>query len=371
MSEILKQLPQELRITPSIINVLCGEVTGVISTPSFKGKDDGKEVQVRLAKEGPAMFGLEDWQDNREWAGITNHVLLSARLAVYLAQKLAEKGHEIDIQTVLDAMIVSHAGRRQWDEANWYPGGVVALVGQEEANRRRSVSNEELGLELIKGRVDDKVFKLVAALAHNLQNYQVDQSVLESLEFLVAIYADHRTSQRYEPLHSRMGDFLLGNFFDKDAVDDEKKQTVYRAIEDIINRQKAYKLKEEGATEVSLDEADDIANRLGAKEDSSRLSRKDLMRLILQDAETEALLIQAEINPATINDETVPMPQWEADFRREYIEAAADSIQAKIKEINNISDPTGKEAALDQTFPPITWWGKYVRKHYLEQNQNN
>src|SRR3989344_9494379 len=142
LAEPLRVSPPEISISSDVIDALRGKVSDAVSTISHKpGPDYRKTVTVQLALEGPAMYGLTDWRDNKEWSGITNHVLLSARYAVYFAQRLAQAGYNVNPQRILDGMIDSHAGRRQWDEAGWYPDGLASLVGDEEAKRRRRVSN--------------------------------------------------------------------------------------------------------------------------------------------------------------------------------------------------------------------------------------
>ena len=34
---------------------------------------------------------------------------------------MVKRGHKVNSQQILDGMIVSHSGRRQWDEAGLYP----------------------------------------------------------------------------------------------------------------------------------------------------------------------------------------------------------------------------------------------------------
>ena len=82
-----QSISSELAPDPVVIDVLRGEISGPIQTISRKPGSEGKLMEVRLARSGPGLFGLDDWQDNKEWSGITNHVLLSARYAVYFAKK--------------------------------------------------------------------------------------------------------------------------------------------------------------------------------------------------------------------------------------------------------------------------------------------
>lgn len=204
-------------------------------------------------------------------------------------------------------MIVSHAGRRQWDEACWYPDAA------KDATFKKSMSNETLGLHLIHGRIYPKAFDLVAALAHNLQDFTINPEILGNLDFLISIYADHRTTQKYEPLHTRMGDFLMGNFLNRDEITPTTRDKIYHEIENLITKQKNYRLGKIGGEEISLEAADEIAANLGA----------------------------------------APMPSWETVLRYRYMETASKSISSRSAEIG---------AFLDEDFPSSTWWGQYARK---------
>ena len=215
-------------------------------------------------------------------------------------------------------------------------------------------------------------------MGHNVEGFSVDPAIYSSLDFLIAIYVDHRTAQKYEPLNTRMGDFLLVNFFSQEQRTPEKKAEVYAALANLIERQKVNPLGAEGVDEVLVDVADQTAESLGANPTSERLStRRELMRLILLDAQTEAMLIQVGINPDDVNGQTVPMPKWEDDFRIEYVKAAEVGIIQKLQELftslQNFSFSGQPEEAarimqtIDQDFPPNTWWGQYARRLYVEK----
>ena len=356
----------ELFLDPRVVDALRGEISEPIQTISHKPGQEGKRVEIRLVKEGAGHFGLTDWQDNKEWAGIFNHVLISTRYSVHLAQKMAQASQVVNPQKILNGMIVSHAGRRQWDEAGWYPEAV------KDAQKKRSISNETLGMQLIQGKVPQEAFELVVALGHNVEGFSVDPSIYNSWDFKLAIYVDHRTTQKYEPLNTRMGDFLLGNFFKRGEVTPEVKERVYTAVGNVIEKEKDYRLGKVGTEPVSLDEADQVAEQVGANPNSERLTRRELMRLILQDADTEAALIQAGIDPDNMSDETAPMPKWEDELRRKYVEAAKDSIIKRLDtHYEDLPLTIGSELVavdpfvLDQIqseFPQNTWWGQHARQ---------
>lgn len=359
MSSIIERrellLPSDLKPSREAIDALKGTISEPLETISNKPGLEGQVVRVRIALEGAGLYDLKDWRDGREWSGITNHVLLSARFSTAVACLMDREGQNVYPQRVLDGMVVSHAGRRRWDEANWYPNIVP------NATETKLISNETLGMQLVQGKVSQEAFELVVALGHNVEGFSVDPSIYNSLDFRIAIYIDHRTSQRYEPLHTRMGDFFLGNFYPKGEVTSQLKERVYASMKDMIDRQKSFRMGQEGVIEVTLDEADRVSEALGARSSSARLSRRELMRLILQDADTEALLIQAKINSDELNEETIPMPKWEDDFRREYVEASKEDIKNEIT-TRTKDQAMSREATLIALFPGQSWWDQYARK---------
>lgn len=370
----------EVRISPQIVDALRGKISEPTETISHKPGSQGEIVRVRIALEGPGMFGLTDMEDNKTWSGMFNHQVKSGVLGAHLSTIMAQAGHDTSPSRIANTMaVVSHAGRRQWEEARDFPDMAP------NAKEKRALSNETLGMHLIQGKVPQSVFDLTVALGHNTEDFSVDPAVYTSWDYLIAIYADHRTTQQYEPLHTRMGDFLLSNFFEKGTITPDIKEQVYIAIAILIDRQKRFRFGEEGTHPVPLDEADAIAAQLGARPDSARLVRKDLIRLILQDADTEATLIQAGVNPDAINDETIPLPQWEDDLRYAYVAPAqeniASNIYGRIRAFHqwSITDEVFDLRIfekLNADFPENSWWGRYARKvfydwHETHQESNN
>lgn len=341
----------ELAPDARAVEVLKGKVSEPQWTLSHKpGNTCGQRVEVFVVEEGAGLNGLSDMKDNKEWYTINNHTLLTTRGAAYLSLRMNPQG---DVQRVLDGMIVSHAGRRQWDEAGWYPDIV------DNPEQKRAISNETLGMQIIQGKVSQEAFALVVALGHGVEGFSVDPSIYNSLDFRLAIYVDHRTSQIYESLYKRMGDFLLGNFYTRDQINDELKNKVYITMQEIIEKRKAHHLGESD-TDMSVDLADSLVAELGASTGSTRLPREELMRLVLNDADTEADLIEAGVDPDELYD--IPMPKWEDDYRMDYVRYAGEEIERRIDEIKS----SGVDSSLDQEFPS-EGWGAYARRVYLER----
>lgn len=331
----------EIVINPQVVNALRGESQEV----EVRTESDTWE-RIRLIKEGPQMFGITDWRESRLRSTLLNHELLCGRFAGDFSKRLAEMGYDTDPSRIVNAHVVSHAGRWQWDEARMYPDAVKALVGIEEYQSRVAVSNETLGLKLIQGKVPSEVFDLVAALAHEVEGFEVDPAVYESLDYKLAIYVDHRTTQQYEPLNKRMGDFLLGNFFAGREITPRLREDVYEAVGSIIGMEKRHGLNH-------IDDADAVAATLGASETSNRLPRRELMRLILQDASTEAFLEQHGIDPNTVLSD---VPEWEDKLRRDYVESAGVSLREEAKKRMKGNYSVRSEDLLDAFMPSGLWW---------------
>lgn len=360
------------RPSGQVLEALKGTISRPIETVSHKlGSHQNRGVTVNIVLAGPGLIGLEDASDNREWAGINNHQWLTARYGVYFSRLMVEAGYDTNPNRILNAMLVSHTGRRQWDEADWYPKAVS------DAETKRNISNETLGLRLIQGKVPQGIFDLVAALGHNVEGFSVDRSIYTSWDYRIAIYVDHRTAQGWESLHTSLGEFLLANFFDGHQVTPGLRAEVYAQLKELIDRQKLFLLGKEKAEEITIDEADQIAQQLGASADSARLTRRKLMRLILQDADTEATLIGAGIDTENINDKIVPMPRWERYLRRLFVNDAEKEIfnvyrvAVGLNELLATLEEVGpKNDQVERNFPANTWWGSYVRALFEYQNGN-
>lgn len=363
---------KELFPRSGVVDALRGTISEPVTTISRKKGKEGKSVSVRLVENGSGQFGLTGMQDNKEWSGIFHHSILSARYSVHFGnalQKAAVRGEinfdettKPNLQTMLDGMIVSHAGRRTWDEAGWYPDVV------KEAARKRAVSNETIGLLIIQDKVPEDAFKLVTALAHKPEGFEVDPAVKKGWSYRITSYVDHRTTDHWQPLHERLGDFLYGNFLDDTAKTPAARDAIRQGIKEIIQAQKKYTLGEEGAQAVTIDSADARAESLGADEGSPRLTRKDFMELVLQDAETEAVLQHLDIDTENINDATVPMAKWEKDLRKDYVKAAEKEIVPRISELHKRSKQWLKRKKarkqLQEEFPLQTWWGQAATELY-------
>lgn len=102
-----------------------------------EGPNKGKSVDAHILIEGSGMFNLTNPEDAKEWKGIFNHIVGSARIIYQGIEVFKSLSPEQRLQfvnsgfdfTVLDAftpelgalyMLTNHAGRRRMDEHNWY-----------------------------------------------------------------------------------------------------------------------------------------------------------------------------------------------------------------------------------------------------------
>ena len=345
---------KELTPTPGVVDALRGKVEAITI-------DQGGEKKImHVTREGAGQFGLTHREENDKWKGIFHHSVVTGRIAADIAERMQTQGHLTNPQRLIDSMIVSHAGRRAWEEARDFPNYVP------DAAEKMTTTNETIGLRNIHEKIPDEVFSLVSGLAHGNTEF-ASVADHESLDYKIAIYVDHRTTDRYYELHERMGDFLSNNFFERGTVDDAKKATIKAELKKLIQKQKA---SAQSADEIAvpLEEADRIAAELGAHEGSARLPRAEFMRLILQDAQTEALLENAgiDLNPNVIND--LPMPRWEKDIRHDYVKAAEGEIVPRIAELYEQikQDDDGAMQTLQREFPLGTWWGNEAARLYME-----
>jgi hypothetical protein len=342
MSEYLRPRPEA-----ASVRAMTGKISEPVQTTSYKpGPTEGKPVTVRLVQEGAGLWELEDWADNREWSGIGNHSLIVARLSSYLASELQKGGYQVDPRIVLNGSLHYHNGRRVWDEAGWYRDAVPG------ANEKRKVSNELLGFAMLKpAGVRQDTIEFVAVLSDAPDK---NENLKQSWDYKILLYADHRISQHIETLPKRMADFLMNYFFDRATLNDELKTKVYQGFEQIVIKGREGK--------ITLEEAVDETENLGARETSDRLDLRQFMELVLLDAETEAELIKLGIKVDELNDNNPPMPRWERYIRRLYLHDAEEKIFEKFQELRN----NPKE--LDKEFPPNTWWGQVAREIYELQN---
>ncbi len=189
--------PPHPHATP--LEVLKGFVSKPIETISNKPDYKGHIVKVSLVKEGSGIIGLENAADNQEWAGIFNHILKTARVATFLGEQLREKGEVVVPDCILNTILVSHAGRRQYDEATWYPSVVP------NAHEKVEAGDTAITLELLSNaRISPTIVENVKA--HGVGDaYPITQ--MDTWEKILPSYADFRVSQHVISLQTERSIF--------------------------------------------------------------------------------------------------------------------------------------------------------------------
>jgi len=253
-----------------------------------------------------------------------NHILRTARVATFLAERLKNTGVEIDPQIVLNTILVSHSGRRQWDEARWYPDSV--------ANSAEKVEKGDhgIGVELIKNAgISSTIIDNVASSSpfSNGDPYVT----LDTLEKQAVMYADYRTSQHVMSLDERFHDLQR-------VVDDGR------------------------ITQAQLEEL--------------KLWAVDIETQIFSHFKSEEK--GTLLDTGDITDEYPKEPGWEKYIRRLYVQDAEQGIFDKLAKFEEriVSASSEEEAdAIEEevaaTFPEEKWWGKYIRNLYIQQSGPN
>jgi hypothetical protein len=290
------------------LSALKGTVSEPITTISHKPGKEGQTVQVRLAEKGAGMIGLENQEDNKEWSGIFNHIVKTARLATFLAEELNKTGVEVNPDLVLNSILVSHAGRRQWDESNWYPDVV------ENAKVKSAGGDQPLATQVLTDvGIPEEVMEVVDA--HSIgTRYPIER--MDTWEKKLSLYADFRTSQNFMGLRERF---------------------------------------------------DDLAKRAVP---SGRLTQEQLDAIEKWAFSTEQeIFSNLSIRPEDILEDMPAQPRWERYIRRLYVNDAEEGVFKRISELHekiNIGEIS--ESELDKEFPTSTWWGNYVKELYDSRN---
>lgn len=306
-----------IRPISKTLEALEGEVSEPVITISHKPGSEGKDVTVRLVKEGAGMAGLKEAEDNKEWAGIFNHLVKTARVATFLGQELQKKGENVNPNLILNTVLISHAGRRQWDEANWYPEVV------ENAQEKAEMGDQPLATPVLKkAGIPEEILEIVES--HGVGTlYPIER--MDTWEKKLALYADFRVSQNLMSLDERFADLSR------------------RAVP------------------------------------AGRLTQEQLEAIEAWANKTEEeIFSKLSVNPSDITDNFPPQPRWERYIRRLYVNDAEEGIFARL---NTLYNQVGVEAntslsplfegilkRIDLEFPENTWWGKYVRELYSKRH---
>ncbi len=306
--------PHDRSIFGDVLRVMQGSVSDPEEVASYKNPNEPTPTTVRLVQEGSGLIGLENVEDNKEWSGLFNHVLLTARVASYLGRELQKAGVPVDVNLLKAAILSSHSGRRMWDESNWYKEAVP------DYETKQGKTDTDLALDLLRSaHLPDELIETVEAHAIG-KPYPYEK--MDSWEKKLALYADFRVSQAVTGLDERFDDLQA------------------RAV------------PSGRFTQTWVDNTRDWA----------------------QGVEAEVFSKLPHIKPESITNEYPPMPVWEGYLRRLYVQDAEAGIFNKISEfeaeINRATTPEDKVRAnlrMETEFPENTWWGGYVRDLFSRQ----
>jgi hypothetical protein len=274
--------PTSVRPVSKTLEALEGEISIPVETVSQKPGHIGEKVQVSLVKEGAGMAGLKEAEDNKEWSGIFNHLVKTARVATFLAQELQKKEENVNPNLILNTVLISHAGRRQWDEANWYPDAV------KDAEEKSKLGDQPLATPVLeKAGISDEILDIVES--HGIGTlYPIEK--MNTWEKKLSLYSDFRVSQNIMSLDQRF--------------DDLSKRAV-------------------PAGRLSQAQLDEIEN--WAKNTEKEIFSK------------------LPISPSDITEDFPSQARWERYIRRLYINDAEEGIFKKISEFRGSKDEFNQE----------------------------
>lgn len=334
-------------------------------------KPNGQEITTRLVHEGAGMAGLEDRVENQEWAGIFNHYVKTTGASLQLGKLLKLNGQAVNLQLMLDTVMLSHSGRRQYDEATWYPDDV------DDASTKRELGDTQIGLaNLNRKNLPPELIEMISV--HGLGTtfpFEATKTWNQKLP----MYLDFRIAQNAMSMEQRFIDLqrgvVAGRYTQEflDRTHEWAKNTERELFE-------ALKLPSYGA--VSVNQANlrariDIAIKLGKfSEDEAGVLRATKLYKPKSDREgdvaeiigisQEEFLNRLQLSPEDINDQLLQPERWERYIRRLYINDAEQGIFACLSQLHKDIEAgkVGSMEEVEKEFPQNTWWGRYARELY-------
>lgn len=357
------------------------QALGVLKDGEFSEKKQlcklsGQAITTRLVIEGVGMAGLEDPAENREWAGMFNHFVKVAGASLQLGRLLQLNGQGVNLQLLLDTVMVSHGGRRQYDEAGWYPNEVESAKGKQAAGDTR------IGLSILQGKnLPPELLRTVAVHgrgAHPIIPYEEIKTWNEKLP----LYLDFRIAQTVKSLAERFGTkravqttFSTPESHDKSqswAMNTERElfETLRIASYDtLVKNPKNLKARIETAIKLGKfsEEEASALRKTRLYQPKSELDG-DIAGIV--NLTHDEFLEKLQLNPDDINERLLQPERWERYIRRLYLNDAEEGIFARLSELQ--TEITEEKAGsslekLEKEFPPDTWWGQYARELYENQ----
>jgi len=330
------------------------EVLGVLreahfTEPELLRKNNGQELSTRLVCEGSGMIGLENQNENQEWSGMFNHYVKVAGAALELGKLLKLNGKDIDLQMIVDTVMLSHSGRRQYDEAVWYSDEVNKFGN---AKERIDMGDTAIGLaNMADKNLSPKLIEMV--LMHSVGSPGVPFDMAKTWNQKLPMYLDFRISQGAMSLEQRFIDLQRG------VVAGRYTQEFLDTLHDW-----ALGTEKELFEELKIDSYESLVK--DQKNLATRINIAKKLGKLSTESETvelshEELLSKLQINPEDINDKFLQPERWERYVRRLYINDAEENIFVRMGQIEGDAEKMGKE------FPENKWWGQYSRDLYIRR----
>ena len=352
-------------------NILEALTGAEFTLPKQLIKPNGQKITTRLVKEGVGMAGIEDTVENQEWAGIFNHFVKTAGASLQLGRLLGLNGQDVDLQLMINTVMLSHGGRRQYDEATWYPYDV------DNAEDKRQMGDVLIGLANLKNKnLPDNLIHMISV--HGLGNsYPFDAT--ENWNEKLPMYLDFRIAQNPMPMQQRFIDLQRGvasGRYSQEFLDrtQEWAKKTENELFDVLNlesynivTQNPKNLKARVNTAIKLgkfseDKVEVLKNTKLYKPTANET--EDIATLVK--LSPDELLERLQLHPEDINDQLLQPERWEKYIRRLYINDAEKGIFARMSQllIDMQNGNTDSQKEFEKEFPQNTWWGQYVHELY-------
>lgn len=339
--------------------------------PKHVHKPSGQEITTRLVREGAGMVGLEDRVENQEWAGIFNHYVKTAGGSLQLGRLLQLNGQDVDLQLMLNTVMLSHSGRRQYDEATWYPEQV------DNATKKRELGDTQIGLANLQSKhLPPELIDMISV--HGLGTIYPFEATKTWNEKL-PMYLDFRIAQNAMPMEQRFIDLQRGvaaGRYTQEFLDKTHEWAIGREHE-LFEALHIPSYEVVASNPQNLKARIDTAIKLGKFTETQAAALKET-KLYKPKSEKagdlaeiagltpEEFLERLQLHPEDINDQLLQPERWERYIRRLYINDAEQGIFARLSQLHRDVEigKVGSAEELNKEFPQNTWWGKYVRELY-------
>ena len=339
--------------------------------PKHLRKPIGQEITTRLVREGAGMVGLEDRIENQEWAGIFNHYIKTAGASLQLGRLLKLNGEQVDLQLMLDTVTLSHSGRRQYDEATWYPDEV------DHAPEKREMGDTQIGLSSLKDK--NLPVELIEMISVHGLGITFSFEVTKTWNQKLPLYLDYRIAQNAMPMEQRFVDLQRGvavGRYTQEFLDrthewaKSREQELFDALhlssyEAIVANPQNLKARINTAVKLGKFSEDEAKTLKGTKLYQPKSGRDGDVAEVAG-LSHEEFLERLQLHPEDINDQLLQPERWERYIRRLYINDAEQGIFARLSQLHRdiAEGKVGRAEELEKEFPQNTWWGKYACELY-------